>query len=258
MIVNNNRFQRSKYLAVAQDIAGRLYSVSNSVESYLNLREVNANLLNRIAELETTASAYRQQLELLKDSSGIGYFELDPVNSLVYTFQQARVVYNNVSGSESCMMLDKGSKDGVQVDMGVLSPGGNGIVGRVMTVSANYSLVIPVLNPKFIIDCKVKNNNYSGSLVWDGKDPRFTYLKGLPRHVDFEINDTVVTSGYSNIFQEGLPVGKVVSSEKQKDDNNNSLKVELFTNFSSLTSALIVKNSHKEERKRLLETLEIK
>ena len=240
---------------MTQDIAGRLYSVSSSVESYLNLKKNNTDLLNRIAELETTVSTYQQLLELLKDTSSVGQFELDSVQSLIYTFKQARVVYNNVSSLENYIMLNKGSKDGIEADMGVISP--NGIVGRVMTVAAHYSIVIPVLNPKFIISCKVKHNEYSGSLIWDGKDPRFTYLEGLPHHVDFDINDTIVTSGYSSIFPEGLPVGKIVSSQKQKDDNNNSLKVELFTNFSTLTNALIVKNSHKEERKNLQKTVNL-
>ena len=236
-------------MAVTKDIAGRLYSVSNNVESYLNLKETNADLLDRIAELETSVFAYRQQLELLKDTSGVGQFELDSINSLIYTFKQARVVYNNVSGVKNYIMLDKGSKDGIEEDMGVIST--NGIIGRIIAVSVHYSLVIPVINPEFIISCKVKRNEYSGSLVWDGKDPRFTYLERLPRHVDFDINDTIVTTGYSRVFPEGLPVGKIVSSQKQKDDNNNSLKVELFADFSTLTNALIVKNSHKEERKNL-------
>ena len=242
-------------MAVTQNVAGRIYSVSNGVESYLNLKNTNADLLNRIAELETTVSAYQQQLELLKDTSDTGQFELDSIHSLIYTFKQACVVYNNVSSIENYLMLDKGSEDGIEADMGVISP--SGIVGRVHSVSANYSIVIPVLNPKFIISCKVKNNDYFGSLVWDGKDPRFTYLEGLPHHVDFEINDTVVTSGYSSIFPEGLPVGKIVGSQKQKDGNSNSLKIELFTNFSTLKNALIVKNSHKEERKNLLKTVDL-
>ena len=242
-------------MSVTQDIAGRLYSVSGSMKSYLNLRDANTDLLNRIADLEATVSVYQQLLEQLKDTSNIGQFELDSIHSLIYTFKQARIVYNDVSSFENYMMLDKGSNDGIEVDMGVVSPGG--IVGRIMAVTANYSMVIPVLNPKFIISCKVKNKDYSGSLVWDGKDPRFTYLERLPRHVDFDINDTIVTSGYSSIFPEGLPVGRIVSSKKQKDDNNNSLKIELFTDFSTLTNALVVKNSHKEERTNLLKMVKL-
>jgi rod shape-determining protein MreC len=159
------------------------------------------------------------------------------------------VVYNRVSGQENYITLNKGSKDGIEVDMGVISSAG--IVGIIIAVSPNYSLVIPVLNSKFHLSCKVKNNDYFGSLVWDGEDPRYAYLQELPRHVNFEINDTVITSSYSAIFPEGLPVGKVIDSRKQKNDDYTSLKINLFTNFYTLTEVLIVRNIHKEEQQNL-------
>ncbi|MDR2407660.1 MAG: rod shape-determining protein MreC, partial [Bacteroidales bacterium] len=90
-----------------------------------------------------------------------------------------------------------------------------------------------------------------GPLVWDGKDPRYTYLQELPRHINFEINDTVVTSGFSGIFPGGLPVGRVVDSQKQKNDDYTSLKIELFANFYTLKDLLIIKNIYKEEQKNL-------
>jgi rod shape-determining protein MreC len=82
-------------------------------------------------------------------------------------------------------------------------------------------------------------------------------LQELPRHVNFEINDTVVTSGYSGIYPEGLPIGKVVDSHKQKNDDYTSLKIELFANFHTLTDVLIIKNSYREEQQSLKEKTNI-
>jgi rod shape-determining protein MreC len=248
LIVNNNRFQRSKYLAVAQEVAGVLHDWSSNIEAYMSLKNKNADLLNRIAELENTVYMYEHQLELQTDTAITGRIETDSI-SLIYTFTPARVVYNRVSGQENYITLNKGANDGIEADMGVISS--TGIAGIIIAVSPHFSLAIPVLNSQFHLSCKVKNNDYFGSLVWDGKDPRYAYLQELPRHVNFEINDTVITSSYSAIFPEGLPVGKVIDSRKQKNDDYTSLKIALFTNFNTLTEVLIIRNVRKEEQQNL-------
>jgi rod shape-determining protein MreC len=253
LIVNNNQFQRSKYLAVAREVTGRFYSVTNGFQSYLYLYSANADLSKKIAELETEVCAYKNRIELMSDSSQTATLAIDSANVLIYEFTPAQIVNNSVSKLENYMTLDKGSDDGIKPDMGVITS--NGVVGVILQTSPHYSTVISVLNPKFKLSCKVKYNNYSGPLVWDGKDSEYTYLTELPRHAVFEIGDTIVTSGYSTIFPEGLPVGSIVDSQKQKDDNYNSIKIKLFTNFSNLNRVLIVKNKRQQEQKDLEEPI---
>jgi rod shape-determining protein MreC len=253
LIVKNNQFQRSKFLLVAQDVTGRIYSVTSGFQTYMNLNATNADLVKKIAELETEVQAYKQILEVRGDSVQTGSIGIDSLNILIYQFIQARVVNNNISGVENFITLNKGADDGIEPDMGVLSA--NGVVGVVMTTSAHHAVVIPVLSPKFHLSCKVKNSNYYGPLVWDGKDARYTYLTELPRHVDFKVGDTIITSGYSTIFPEGLPVGSIVDSQKQKEDNYNSVKIKLFTDFYTLNGVIIVKNSYQKEQKNLQKTV---
>jgi rod shape-determining protein MreC len=239
-------------LAVAQDVTGSIYSVTSGFQAYMNLSATNHDLLNKITELETKIYQYRKTIELLTDSSRMAGFEIEDVsNTPIYRFTLARVINNNVSNLENYITLDKGSEDGVEPDMGVLSV--NGIVGVVVYTSPHCSVVIPILNSKFKLSSKVKNNNYSGPLVWDGKDSRYASLMELPRHVDFDIGDTIVTSGYSTIFPEGLPVGTIEDSKKQQNDNYTSLKIKLFTNFNTLNEVIIVENSYQKEQKRLQE-----
>ncbi|GHV22502.1 cell shape-determining protein MreC [Clostridia bacterium] len=253
LIVNNNQFQRSKYLVVAREVTGEFYAVTNSFQTYLNLNSANADLLKRIADLQTEVYTYRTMLETRSDSSRLASFAVDSLNSLIYRFIPARIVNNSVSKMENYMTLNKGSEDGVELDMGVITV--NGVVGVIMATSPHYSTVIPVLNPKFKLSCKVKRNNYSGPLVWDGKDSRYTYLTEIPRYVNFEIGDTIVTSGYSTVFPEGLPVGSIEGSQQQKDDNYTSIKIKLFTNFDNLSEVLIVTNSAQQEQKELEESI---
>jgi rod shape-determining protein MreC len=249
--VQNNHFQRSKYLAVALEVTGNIYAVSGEVESYLNLRKDNADLLKKIAELQNTVYAYEKQLELLVDTNGTSRIEIDSLHSLIYTFMPARVVDNSVSGLDNYIMLNKGYDDGIKTDMGVISST-NSVVGIIMSVSPHFCKVIPILNSKFNLSCMVNgNDNYSGPLVWDGKDSRYSYLQKLPRHAVFETNDTVVTSGYSNVFPKGLPVGVVADFPEQTNDDYASLRIKLFTNFNTLTNVLVIRNSYQEEQKNL-------
>ena len=253
LTVKNNQFQRSKFLSAAQEITGSIYSVTSGFQSYMNLNSANADLLKRVAELETELYAVKRTFELSGDSVQTGRMMLDSATAFIYQFLPARVVNNTVSLNDNYLTIDKGSDDGIEEDMGVISE--NGIVGVIMKTSPRFSIVISVLNSKFRLSCKVRYNNYIGPLVWDGSDSRYTYLTELPRHVDFSAGDTIVTSGYSAVFPEGLPVGSIVNFQKQKDDNYTSLKVRLFTNFNTLRNVLIIKNKYQKEQRKLQETL---
>lgn len=249
LLVSNSQMQRSKYLVMAQEIAGGIFSLSGEVESYFHLRKENEVLNQSLSELEMQIALLEERIENLSEAESSDWIGLDSVYALAYEYTSSKVVYNNVLGLDKYITIRKGSNDGITPDMGVVS--GNGIVGVIMEVTPNFSKVIPVLNPKFQLSCKLKKNNYFGPLTWDGKDPRFVHLKELPRHADFQIGDTIVTSGYSAIFPAGFPVGTVVDSEKQRNDNYTSLKIQLFTDFTNLSNVRIVNNTYREEQKNL-------
>jgi rod shape-determining protein MreC len=248
LLIHNNEFQRSKYLVIFQEIEGRICLISNGVESYINLKTINTELMGRIAVLEREARDYKQKAETLsKQFFPMEAPEYENLYPDAFNFIQARVVNNRISRMDNnYITLNKGSLAGVREDMGVMSPGG--IVGVVINVTPHFSKVIPILNPKYQPSCKLKRTGYFGNLLWDGKDSRYISLKELPLHATFNIGDTIVTSGYSMVFPEGVPVGTVEDAFKQKGGNYNSLKIKLFTNFNALSEVLIVVNTLKEEQ----------
>jgi rod shape-determining protein MreC len=142
--------------------------------------------------------------------------------------------------------LDKGAKDGIKPDMGVVSV--RGVVGIVFTVDEHFSVVIPLLNPKSKLSCKLNSGDYYGSLSWDGRDVHYANLEELPNHVEFQKGDTVVTSGFSAIFPPGLPVGTVVEMDNSRDHNFYSLKVKLATDFQRLKNVRVIQNDFQQER----------
>ena len=92
-------------------------------------------------------------------------------------------------------------------------------------------------------------NGFFGSMVWDGKDPEFAMLQELPKQGKYQRGDTIITSGYSAVFPEGIIVGTVESVSKELSDNFVSLKVRLATNFMQLSTVRAIKNKMKVELK---------
>ncbi len=248
LIVNDNIFQRSIYLSSANKVSGKIYNVSSSLTSYIGLKAVNEDLTNRSAEMEARIQFLEEYIRLKGDSLASNALK-DTANFSDYSFLTAKVINNSISQIENYITLNKGSIHGVAPDMGVISP--NGVIGVVSLVSKNFSVVIPILNPKFSLSCKIRKTNYFGPLVWDGIDARYAWLNNQPRHVPFNKGDTVVTSGFSAIFPEGIMVGIIEDSKKEKDDNFNSLKVKLSTDFYSLKEVLLVNNKKRKEQHEL-------
>ena len=246
LLVHNIEFQRSKYLSVFQEVAGRVYAVSSGVQSYFNLKATNSDLMERIAFLEEEIQGYKKEMENISDSMLPDTIRLGD-NQTSYRYTPARVINKQITETDNYILLNKGLKDGIKEDMAVISV--NGIVGVVMKVSTHYSKVLPLLNSESHTSCVIKNTGFFGSLFWDGKDPRYIYLSQLPSHTLYSVGDTIVTSGYSATFPEGIPVG-VIEKEplKGKTEEYNSLKIRLFTDFSTLNDVFIIRNSLREEQ----------
>lgn len=245
LLINNNEFQRSRYLRVSQEIAGRVQAVAGSVGSYIGLKSENDRLLNRIAELETQTQQYRRQLETALQTALVPDTAPPPMQQ--YRFIPARVVNNSVAATDNYITLDRGATDEVAADMGVLTPLGE-VLGIVMNASEHFAKVMPLLNPKWSLSCKIKNTDFFGSLVWNGRDPRYSYLGDLPSHAVFSPGDTIVSSGYSAIFPEGIKVGVVDDSEQRANQGSLSLKIRLLADFSSLRHVLIVENLNRSDQ----------
>ncbi|MDE6143011.1 MAG: rod shape-determining protein MreC, partial [Muribaculaceae bacterium] len=73
------------------------------------------------------------------------------------------------------------------------------------------------------------------------------YMDEVPRHAEFHVGDTVVTSGYSTTFPEGIPVGTVMNRVRGSDDNFFVLKVKLNSDFKALSTVRIIKDEYKPE-----------
>jgi rod shape-determining protein MreC len=158
----------------------------------------------------------------------------------------AKVINNSTTRANNYVTLNKGAKHGVQKEMGVI--GQTGIVGIISDVSENFSIVMSVLHKKNNISVRMKKARFIGNLNWDGSDAQQASISGVPVNALIENGDTIVTSGFSSIFPEDIPVGKVIKVESTATSNFYEITVQLFTNFHTLNYVYVVKNILKQEQ----------
>lgn len=243
-----NHYQHSVYFSSANAVAGKVYEVSGGITSYFHLKSVNEDLLDRIMELE-------QQNHNLEDALGRHLSDSTELNSIRnlpntdYQVFKARVINNSLNLVDNYITLNRGSKDGIRPEMGVVD--GNGVVGIVYDTSSRYSRVISVLNSKSSISCKIVGSEYFGYLKWEYGDSRYAYLKDLPRHAEFNLGDTVVTSGYSTVFPEGIMIGTVDDMADSNDGLSYLLKVKLATDFGKVSEVRVIARTGQHEQKEL-------
>lgn len=243
-----NHYQHSVYFSSANAVAGKVYEVSGGITSYFHLKSVNEDLLDRIMELE-------QQNHNLEDALGRHLSDSTELNSIRnlpntdYQVFKARVINNSLNLVDNYITLNRGSKDGIRPEMGVVD--GNGVVGIVYDTSSHYSRAISVLNSKSSISCKIVGSEYFGYLKWEYGDSRYAYLKDLPRHAEFNLGDTVVTSGYSTVFPEGIMIGTVDDMADSNDGLSYLLKVKLATDFGKVSEVRVIARTGQHEQKEL-------
>ena len=243
-----NNYQQSVYFTSANVVTGKVYEVSGSVSSYFHLKSVNEDLLDRNMLLE-------QQIANLENALRERQVDSVIVNSIRnldnkdYQIFKAHVIRNSLNQADNYITLDKGSSSGIRPEMGVVD--GNGVVGIVNKTSPNYSLVISVLNSKSSISCKIVGSEYFGYLKWEHGDSRYAYLKDLPRHAEFNLGDTVVTSGYSTVFPAGVMVGTVDDMSDSNDGLSYLLKIKLATDFGKLGDVRVIARTGQMEQQEL-------
>ena len=242
LLFKDNPYQQSVYLTSANSVSAAVYKAFNGVTSYFHLRDINESLQERNAALEMELIELRNQMT---DMALLSPDTLRQPALKQYSFVMAHVISNSIAQPNNYITINRGHMDGVAPEMGVIDQ--NGVVGIVNVVGPHASRVISLLNPHMRLSCKLQRSGFYGSLVWDGKSPRYAVLEELPKHITYHKGDTIVTSGYSAVFPEGIIVGTVEGLARDLSDSFVSLRIKLTTNFSQLSSVRVITNSMKEQ-----------
>ncbi len=235
LLCHTNPYQRSVWFGGANIVSGGVHTLSDGISGYFGLRQVNSELLGQMALLEEENYRLRQELQALADVDSVLHA------SKPYQFVVAHVIDNSITQAENYLILNKGSEDGISVGMAVADQ--NGAIGQVSKVSSHFAQVISILNPKFSLSSCIQNDQSAGSVTWDGDSPDYVQLNDVPRNVQFQIGDTVITSGYGGSFPRGVPVGTVVESSPAQNNNFLTFKVKLTSHFGRINDVFVIINN---------------
>ena len=248
-MLGGNSFQQSKFLYIASDVVGDIYLLRSGVQEYFSLKQQNEQLTKENKQLHEQLLRERaQKLEQLSKDPILLY---SPEQYAVY---RAEVIKNSYHLSKNYLIIDKGLRDSIREDMGVVSP--QGIVGIIDKASERFSSVQSVLNTLSKISATHQKSGYYGTLSWDGKDPTVVQLSDIPSLATISVGDSIVTAGHSSIFPKGIPIGKVKSVNANTRDNSLLSQVKLFTNMQQLQHIYIIKNKEQVPIKQIEEQIQ--
>jgi len=221
-------------------ITGTVYNSYNSVVKYFDLARVNRDLAEENARLKSYFVS-KAEGDTSTDSILVNYSK----SGSSFSYISATIINNSVNKTHNYITLNKGRKHGVKPDQGIVTA--NGIVGVVTNVGESFSSGFSVLNSRWGPSGKLKESNYFGPIEWDGEDYQMANLKEIPFHVKLAVGDTIVTSGYSSFFPEGLKIGTISSFSRPEGGSFYNIRVKLAVDFKSIHFVDVIDNLKREE-----------
>ena len=247
-----NLFHKAKGLGIANEVTGWLNTRFNTVEDFVTMGEENRRLLRMNDSLMNLLSSnfVRHDTGVVVKKDSLPFDTLG--NFRHYAWREAQVVYNTVHFEKNYLQINRGANQGISDNMGVFSSDG-GLVGQVVNVSPNFSQVMSLLHIQNKVNVLVKKSKSSGTLFWDGKDPRFLSLSNIPKSDSLVIGDSIMTGNYSLSFPPGHLVGFVGEIIPDPSTNFYVLKIKPAANFQDLQQVMVVENLQYSDQEKLLQ-----
>ena len=262
LVFNSNYFHKSKVLIFSNSIANYSTENFNYLNEYFELKKINSSLLEENLVL-------KNQLEKINKN-----ISLDSLTNINFSYKNAKVISNNLSSFKNRLVINKGIKDGLKTEMGVISS--DGIVGIIDNTTKRYSSIMSILNIEMKINAKVKRTEHFGTLEWDGFDTRHLTLNDISETAKIKVGDSIITGGMSLIFPEGINIGTVSKIINQNETHSNTkdsafninikddsiidlnirenylnIEVKLHNDMSNLNNVYIIESFNKKEFQKL-------
>lgn len=248
----STHYTEARLLARSNRVIGGVHSLFADVRHYFTLGGENRRLLARVAELEERLARYDEAENYARLDS-----YLQDIGESKYHFATATVVGNSVNRSRNLLTLNRGRRDGVTEEMGVLSPDG-AMVGYVVACTERYSVAMSVLNTSFRASGKLDGEEYFGSIYWDGANQYEVVMDELSKYADPQPGREVVSTGFSEYFPADILIGWVEQAELDETKTTYRVRVRLAAEISSLSDVILVENTSLAETRRLRESERVK
>lgn len=179
------------------------------------LRKVNVNLADEVNQLRES------RLEIIRLRSMIALKETSSVG-----LTAGRIISKNMTLLRNTITLNVGTNDSISAGNPVVT--GEGLVGRIVAVSGNFSIVQVLFNVDFRASAKVQRSRVDGIIAWDGTT---LILKEIAKSQDVKEGDAIITSEYSNAFPPGIKIGVVSRISEIPNSLFKKIEVAPTVNF---------------------------
>jgi len=198
----------------------------------VSVYDENRALRKEIQSLRVENSRYREMLathERLRE-----FLRLKEQTN--WSMTAAQVIGRDPTGLFRSVIIDKGHRSGVRMNMAVLSA--EGVVGRVVSVSPNYSRVLLIIDQNSSVDCLNQTTRDQGILKGGSSEVcRLDYVLKTSRMAP---GDIIITSGMGGVFPKGLPVGRVTGVSDRPGALFKNVQVQPQVDFNRLEEVLVV------------------
>lgn len=224
------RFVKDKMTEIS-----KLHNIYEEYQILENKVQETDSIKAKNAELEDEVDKLQKTLELNQVLSKDAYLN-------------ATVVNRNLGYWYNTITIDKGSKNGVKVDMPVVVS--EGLIGKVSKVT-NFNSTVKLLtsddvNNKISVKISVDGKNVYGLLSGYDKSFRSFIVEGIADNTEIKEGDMVLTTGMGDIFPSGILVGKVSKITKDNFDLARTVEVKSDVNFDDIRYVTILKRQGEE------------
>lgn len=245
--IQHHSYHKSKFVNSANAITGGFYKKKTVISDFFHLSTENKILIEENAQLRNLL----EKKDIEYNSMNFTVIDSSKFTSK-YEYTAAKVIKNDFTRRNNFLTLNKGKKQGLLPDMGVIN--GKGIIGVVKNTSSNYATILSILNKNSKINVSLKNSEHFGTLNWNGLDYNVLQISDIPRQTQLKIGDTIITGGKSVIFPKGILVGSI-KDFKFENNQYQEINVQLFNDMSAIGYVEIIKNLEKEEQIKLEQTI---
>lgn len=245
-------YTEAKILSRTTAMGGYFSKKITNIDRFFSLADENDMLTHRVAELEQTLERERELLANYTEASWQMQMQGSD-DDLHYIYYPARVASMTISHLRNYIVLDKGERDGIKKNMGVITPDKN-LVGYIISCSERYSVAMPVINTEFTMGGCLSMTNYTCSLRWTGDSPYHVSIIDVSTYAQPEVGMPVEV--WSERLPEGVIVGHIEKFEHNAAKTAYSARLRLAVDMSALDNVLIVENTHYGEIEQLMGNIE--
>ena len=202
----------------------------------VQIRQENIDLKATVDSLKMENSRYRERLSTHERTQELLQFK----QTISRPVLAAQVVGLDPTGWFKSVIINKGSKAGLGLDMPVVDA--SGVVGKIVSFSPNYAKVLLIIDQNSAVDCLVQSSRDRGIIM--GLSAETCKLNYVVKSSEVAVKDRVVTSGLGGIFPKGLPVGEVLNVADISGKLFKDIEIRPAVDFSKLEEVLVILKEH--------------